>query len=113
MDILRSVFHLYLHNIFEKVQSIRKVIRVQTIIGRFKNKNHHQIVQNLTSSPIHPRVLVFRHSINRSAIVQNPRILPFVACTKPTASIATQLRIVVGSTRNIIENISLQILFKK
>jgi hypothetical protein len=51
----------------------------------------------LTSSPIQPRVLVFIHSIKRSAIVQNTLILPLVAWTKPTASIATQLRIVVGS----------------
>jgi hypothetical protein len=100
MDILHSFVHWYSHNIFERVQLIPKVIHEQTEII-FVGKPI-KIIYRLTSSPRHPRVFVFRHSINRSAIVQNARIFPFVAWTKPTASIATQLRIVVGSAKKRI-----------
>jgi len=81
MDILHSFFHLYLHNIFVKVQLILKVIPVQTRIKSRSIFFYFNKIKKyfLTSSPKHPRVFVLRHSIKRSAIVQNARILPFVA----------------------------------
>ena len=97
MDIHHSFVLPCSHSTSAKVRSVRKAIRERTRTQKVSRIIH--LRHPLTSSPTHPLVFVFRHSMNRSAIVQNARIFPFVAWTKPTASIATQLRIVVGSAR--------------
>ena len=71
-----------------------------TSLGQTERENWQFLrLSRLTSSPKQPLVFVLTHSMNRSAIVQNTRRLPFVAWTRPTASMATQLRIVTGSAR--------------
>ena len=97
MGTLHSSSHPYSHNTSVIVQSVQTTSHERT-----KGTNRLAVVGHLsyrarTSSPIQPRVFVFTHSMNRSAMVQKARIFPFVTWTNPTASIATQLRIVAGS----------------